>query len=113
MAACAADRRQEIEDWSDDLVVTDVFERIMKTKVSQIFHADLKNRFENKGLTLHGVPIYLSERHKYEKKEMDGGFLIFHFYETWAFPHTNARGRRRYFCHPEKRNELESEFRRN
>jgi len=85
----------------------------MKIKVRKIFHADLKNRFENKGLTLHGVPIYLSERHKYEHKEMDEGFLIYHFYAPFAFPHTNARGNRRYFCHPEKRSELESEYRRN
>ncbi len=85
----------------------------MKTKTRQIYHADLKYRFESKGLTLNGVQIFISDRNKYERKEMDQGLLIYHYYQPLAFLHTNARGRKRFICHPDKRGELESEYRRN
>jgi len=86
---------------------------IMKIKTIQIHHIELKYRFESKGLTINGVELYLSERNKYERKEIVDGFCIDHFYHPWAFLHTNGRGKTRFFCHPEKRNELESEYRRN
>jgi len=85
----------------------------MKTKVRIIIHADLKYRFESKGLTLHGVELFLSESNKYDKKEIVDGLCIYHYYEPLGFLHTNGRGRKRFICHPERRNQLESEYRRN
>ena len=85
----------------------------MKTNIIQITSEDMREGFESKGLTIHGKPLIISERFLYERKEMDGGYLIFHYYEPFAHFHTTYKGRRCYICHPKKRNLLESEERKN
>jgi hypothetical protein len=85
----------------------------MQTKTIQLSPEELRERFEARGLSIHGIPLLISSIYKYEKKEIDDGLLIFHYYQPFGYLHRNSQGRQRYLCHPEKRTDLESDLRKN
>jgi len=84
---------------------------VIKKKALSI--KDFKRAMESKGLTIHGIPLFLSPRNAYETREVEDGYQLFHYFQPFAHLHTDCRGRRRYLCHPSRRDALESEMRRN
>ena len=84
-----------------------------KRMVRKIHKKELATFLRSHGETIHGIPLFVSQVYCYEAREMDDGYQLFHYFTAMAHLHSTRDGRHRYICHPSKREELESEIRRN
>lgn len=84
-----------------------------KRKVRKIHKKDLENFLRSWGESIHGIPLLVSPKYCYDVREMEDGYQIYRYYTPLSHLH-NSRGKHHcYICHPSKREELESEIRRN
>ena len=82
-------------------------------RVRKIHRKELDTFLRSRGKTIHGIPLFVSSIYKVESREVRDGYQLYHFFEAMAHLHQTRDGRKRYICHPSKREELESEIRRN